>query len=437
MKRLTKKTYFIYGLGVSYFMLDQLYVQWLSYFYTPPVDSSLKAIMSARYIMAAFIIIRLVDAIADPLVGYLSDNTESRFGRRSIFMLLGGLPLSISMILYFFPVVSSELASFIYFTLIGSIYFIAYTLVGGPYNSLVADLSENDEESVNLSTAQSVFRLVFTAIPMMLSGKMIEYFKDRFNSELLGFRMTVIIFSVLAALGVYACALFLGENKLSVRKKSKEKNNFFDTAKKILDKDLIIYYIAFFLFFSGFNLIRALVSFYVKIILKLDHSYNTIFSVALFATAAIFFPITNILSKKLGFKKTISLNLLSIIVGTLGLIFFRHSNVNTILLFCVIIGTGISGAAFIFPPAMLSSLSAKITRQKGISAEGFLFGLQGFVLKLAFMVQTFVLQISFYITNDNALNINATYKGVILALVFSVVLFALSLTFYIIKKDDK
>jgi len=33
--RLTKKSYIIYGLGVSYFMTDQIYNQWLSYYYLP------------------------------------------------------------------------------------------------------------------------------------------------------------------------------------------------------------------------------------------------------------------------------------------------------------------------------------------------------------------------------------------------------------------
>ena len=56
--RLTKKSYIIYGLGVSYFMIDQIYNQWLSYYYLPP-------------------------------------ETEKKLGKRSIFMLAGGLPLGI------------------------------------------------------------------------------------------------------------------------------------------------------------------------------------------------------------------------------------------------------------------------------------------------------------------------------------------------------
>lgn len=36
MSKMTKSKYIIYGLGVSYFMIDQIYNQWLSYYYLPP-----------------------------------------------------------------------------------------------------------------------------------------------------------------------------------------------------------------------------------------------------------------------------------------------------------------------------------------------------------------------------------------------------------------
>lgn len=156
MNKLTKKTYILYGLGVSYFMLDQLFVQWLKYFYLPPKNVGLNPVMPARYIVFGFIIMRLVDAITDPVVGYLSDHNRSRLGRRSFFMILGGIPLAISMILFFYPQGNTAFSRFIYFAIIGSIYFVAYTLVGGPYNSLIPDLAHNKDERINLSTVQDL-----------------------------------------------------------------------------------------------------------------------------------------------------------------------------------------------------------------------------------------------------------------------------------------
>ena len=102
MSKLTKKTYLIYGMGVSYFILDQLYNQWLSYYYLPPgTEHSLKPLLKPSYLVLAYLFARLIDAISDPLVGYWSDNSKSKFGRRSFFMMIGGLPLGILMVMYF------------------------------------------------------------------------------------------------------------------------------------------------------------------------------------------------------------------------------------------------------------------------------------------------------------------------------------------------
>ncbi|MGB4956178.1 MAG: MFS transporter, partial [Leptotrichiaceae bacterium] len=137
-KGLSKKTYWIYGIGVSYFILDQIYNQWLSYYYLPPAnEQTLKPLLTPILLILAFIFGRIIDAVTDPLVGYLSDNSKSKYGRRSFFMLLGGLPLALTMILFFFPLRSSIMATFLWVALINGLFFTAYTLVGGPYNALI------------------------------------------------------------------------------------------------------------------------------------------------------------------------------------------------------------------------------------------------------------------------------------------------------------
>ena len=70
--KLTKKSYLIYGMGVSYFMLDQLYNQWLTYYYLPPeTEKSLTPLLKPGFLILAFVIARIIDAISDPLIGYL------------------------------------------------------------------------------------------------------------------------------------------------------------------------------------------------------------------------------------------------------------------------------------------------------------------------------------------------------------------------------
>lgn len=438
MNKLSKKSYILYGIGVSYFMLDQLFVQWLKYFYLPPENVGLNSILPANYIVLGFIIMRIVDAVTDPVVGYMSDHNKSKLGRRSIFMIIGGIPLAISMILFFYPIGTTNIQKFIYFSVIGSIYFTAYTLVGGPYNSLIPDLANNKDERINLSTVQSVFRLIFTAIPLIFSGIILSKLINYTGNATKAFRVMMIIFSLSSLIGIYICALFLGENNISRHKDISKASSFRNTIKQLKNKEVISYFLGLFFFFCAFNIIRGSLAYYVNLILHKNAGFVTIVSAIIFLTSAIFFPITGYLTKKYGFKKIMIVDILLIIVGTAGLIIFNNGNILTIFVFCAIIGSGISGAAFIFPPAMLSEISIEIAKRTGVSVEGLLFGIQGFFLKLAFMVEAIISVLTLvYGSKVNAQGLkNATKEGVILSLIVAIVLLMISIMFYTIKKKE-
>ena len=434
--KLQKRHYFIYGLGVSYFMIDQIYNQWLQYYYLPPSnDKSLTPLLTSKSLIIAFIIARIIDAITDPVVGYLSDNSKSKYGKRSIFMMLGGLPLGIFTIMYFFPPKSSEIATLIFLSVVGGLYFTAYTLVAAPYNALIPDLASNKNERLNLSTSQSTFRLMFTGIAMILPGILISKLGGT-NTET-GIRATVIIISILAVIGVYACVFLLNEKKFSKNNevKHKKSSGFFDSLKKMNEKEVILYFLGYFFFFSGFNILRGVMNYYISLVMKREMSYLTVTTLILFGVAGLFFPVTNKLGKKYSYKKILILDMILLIIGTIGLIFINENSYSFAYLFFVICGMGLSGAAFIFPQAMLSELSVKVSKIKNTSLEGFMFGIQGMFLKLAFLVQQVIQAVVLTFGNTGQLK-GATSFGVKASLVVALVLFLISLFFYNLNKED-
>lgn len=434
--KLQKRHYFIYGLGVSYFMIDQIYNQWLQYYYLPPSnDKSLTPLLTSKSLIIAFIIARIIDAITDPVVGYLSDNSKSKYGKRSIFMMLGGLPLGIFTIMYFFPPKSSEIATLIFLSVIGGLYFTAYTLVAAPYNALIPDLASDKNERLNLSTSQSTFRLIFTGIAMILPGILISKLGGT-NTET-GIRATVILISILAVIGVYACVFLLDEKKFSKNNEVKHKKSagFFESLKKMNEKEIILYFLGYFFFFSGFNILRGVMNYYISLVMKREMSYLTVTTLILFGVAGLFFPVTNKLGKRYSYKKILVLDMILLIIGTIGLIFINENSYRFSYLFFIICGMGLSGAAFIFPQAMLSELSVKISKIKKTSLEGFMFGIQGMFLKLAFLVQQVIQAVVLTFGNTGQLK-GATAFGVKASLVVALVLFLISLFFYNLNKED-
>ena len=54
--------------------------------------------LSAFWLGAILIVPRLWDALSDPIIGHLSDNTRTRWGRRRPYLLLGGIAVAVSFV---------------------------------------------------------------------------------------------------------------------------------------------------------------------------------------------------------------------------------------------------------------------------------------------------------------------------------------------------
>ena len=90
---------------------------------------------------------RLTDALTDPLMGYISDHTRSRWGRRRPYIFVGAIAAGlIFALLWQLPVGKSENYYFWYF-LVGSLFFyLAYTIFATPWVALGYELTPDYHE---------------------------------------------------------------------------------------------------------------------------------------------------------------------------------------------------------------------------------------------------------------------------------------------------
>lgn len=103
---------------------------------------------------------RLWDAINDPLVGWLSDRTQSPLGRRYPWMLIGVVPLSICFVLLWtVPPVETQWGLFTYYAILSLFAFACLTAVQLPYTALAAELSDNYDERTALISMKSAFSI--------------------------------------------------------------------------------------------------------------------------------------------------------------------------------------------------------------------------------------------------------------------------------------
>lgn len=104
---------------------------------------------------ALFAVARVWDAVSDPLAGWASDRTRSRFGRRRPWMIAGVVPLAFGFwALWWVPEGSSTTTTTLWFGFALLAFYAAGTVVKIPYESLGAELTEAYHERTRLSAAR-------------------------------------------------------------------------------------------------------------------------------------------------------------------------------------------------------------------------------------------------------------------------------------------
>ena len=123
---------------------------WLPAFYAGELGLSLAAV--GTMIMLA----RLTDVVTDPVIGFFSDRSKSRFGRRKPFM-VGGLPfLVLGVVMLFIPrQLGIETIGQIHLVFWISFMFLGSTLVYIPYYAWGAELSSDYNERSRITAVRS------------------------------------------------------------------------------------------------------------------------------------------------------------------------------------------------------------------------------------------------------------------------------------------
>ena len=331
------------------------------------------------------LIARMFDVVTDPLMGSLSDRTQSRWGTYRPWLIYGAIPFGLifALLLYTpdFGMTGKRIWAYSLYLLMMAV----YTAVNVPYGSLLGVMTDDDNEKNQFSAFRMVGAyamgfitlLSFPLIIEMIGGEKIggEYTAAAKQHQ---YALIGLIFGVLAAAGTLACGLLTKERMKPVRA---EKFSFKPFADLFRNKPWIILTLigVCMNFFNGFR--YAVAGYMFEYCMHGDVTVSgmiinyTAFMTFGEATCMVFGGVSPVFTKKVGSKRMAFLWAGVICFVTSILFFFIPMDPAYIwVMIAVVILTSIGIG--IYSPllwSMYADVADYATEKNGTSSTGLIF----------------------------------------------------------------
>lgn len=325
----------IYGSG-GVAILSLLYLWFLVSIIQIPAGIAGTIIMLAR----------IWDAFSDPLMGSISDNTRTKFGRRRPYIFVSAFLIIVALFLLFMPIGNwtNLTAKVVYVSFAHIFYSTVSTVFNVPYLSLTSEISENVKERSSMNFLRLALGMASTAICYLL----ISLFKDTIKDPTAFSLVVAGTFSVFFAVPVLLTALFTKERTpLPSAKLKFSFKHFANTFKLKCFRRLLLMYV--FSFVCN-EIIANLIMMYVYNVTAgseqkiLGLSLTAIANMSMLLGAALIMPVSlTLLQKKVAKPLIFMCGIPAFILGTIGLASFPRDAAIPAL---IIIPLAIAGLGF-------------------------------------------------------------------------------------------
>ena len=206
----------------AFTLLERLIILYAVFYYLPPKELGLHNLVPERTYFGfvtvtgtALLLGRVFDALADPVIASLSDNSRSRIGRRKLFLLLSALPFALFTFLVFTPPQPGQeaLVNGAWLAALMCLFYIAFTAYVNPFLALMSELGHTNSLRINLSTFMAFFGLMGMVLITVIFPQVVALFKAGGMETRLAYRLAIGGFSLLALLILYLATFSFDERK--------------------------------------------------------------------------------------------------------------------------------------------------------------------------------------------------------------------------------
>ncbi len=342
------------------------------------------------------------DAVNDPLVGALSDNVRTRWGRRRPFLLVFSVPFALAFILLWWaPPWHTQFMLMIHCTLAYMVADTIQTLVTVPYLALTPELAAGYDERTSLTSFRMFFNLIASLVTAVLAPTIVEsVVKSGFSLDQ-GYLTVAALFGGLAIIPSILIFFAVRERQMD-QEPLKETMTFRQTLQNLWQNtpfrfatgiyvlnwiafDIVALMLPFFLlYWVGKGDLLAKVNL-AGIKLSLESAVLGI----LLLTATFAIPLWNWMAQKWSKRIAYIIGMSFWIVVQSTLLFIKPGDITLIMIFAFLAGLSVS-TAHVMPEALFPDVIDWDELRTDTRREGMYYGAVNFIRKLSSAFAIFI-----------------------------------------------
>jgi GPH family glycoside/pentoside/hexuronide:cation symporter len=273
---------------------------------------------------------RIFDALTDPIMGFISDNTTSRWGRRRPYIFIGAILSGIFFVLLWqMDETNSQTYNFWYFLIMSMVFLVGNTMFATPLIGLGYEMTTDYNERTRLMAfSQTIGQIAWMIVPWFW---VLVANPDLFADQATGVRqLSVLVGAICIALGLLP-AIFcegLDDSKMENRKKitfgtaiENLKDLFSNIVLVSKNKPFVKLCAATFLVFNGFQMVASF-SYFIIVFYMFNGDYGAagnwpawFSTITAVTTAFLVIPIVSWISEKSGKRNAFIISTTLSIIG--------------------------------------------------------------------------------------------------------------------------
>ena len=392
-KKLDLKTKLAYGAGdLGPAMTGNMTTFYLLFFFTNvagiPVGLAGSILMIGK----------IWDGINDPMVGMLTDKTQSRrWGRRLPWLLYGAIPFGVFFFLqWIVPQFTADKSInvwclFWYYVVIGIVSQAFYTVVNLPYTAMTPELTQDYDERTSLNSFRFTFSIGGSILSLILAKIIFSQISDRQQQYL----VLAAICTVISILSLYWCVYGVRDRILAFEAKriqlpKEAEIPFFEQLKIVFTNKPFLFVIAIYLFsWLGVQITASIIPYFVVNCMKLKEGDVPTVMITVQGTALFMLFIWSYLSQKIGKKLVYFLGMSCWIIAAGGLFFLQPDQIGLMYIMAIMAGVGVS-TAYLIPWSMIPDIIELDELQTGQRREGIFYGFMVLLQKFGLALGLFL-----------------------------------------------